>query len=369
MSKTSIPTKTRQALWIAAGGRCEFRGCNKPVSRDFLTKRTANVGELAHIIADQPGGPRGIDGMSEDLAKDEANLMLACFDCHDRVDRNGKKNPYSASDLQAMKREHEARIELIYSANGVKDSLPVLMAFPIGTHVPVIDIRDVHHAMLENSRYTRFPAGRYVHIDRSDFDLVDGSSDFWPRAEAALVELYGQRVRPELTNKHAPTHLTVAAFAPIPLLMKLGSLLGDKIDASVLDLPVERWLWDRTATCAAPSYEFNVPTGLPAEVAVVVSISNVAVPPFAEMPVLHFKAVKPDRGIIRTEAHVLEFRRQFNAFVLALIRAGVRKLHVYPATPLAASVEIGRLLLPKTVNEVHVWEWQAPAWRRALRLR
>jgi hypothetical protein len=44
-------------------------------------------------------------------------------------------------------------------------------------------------------------------------------------------------------------------------------------------------------------------------------------------------------------------------------------VHIHPATPLSASIEIGRLLLPKTFEEVCVWEWQAPEWRPALRLK
>ncbi|TRZ67285.1 MAG: SAVED domain-containing protein [Rhodocyclaceae bacterium] len=367
--RAPIPPKTRQALWIAAGGRCEFRGCNKPVSRDFLTKRTANVGELAHIIADSPEGARGVKGLSEALAKDERNLMLACFDCHNRVDRDGKTSEYSAADLQAMKREHEARIELIYSSAGVKDSLPILMSFPVGSHAPVVDVRDVHYAMLENTRYKRFPVGRYIHIDRADFDVLDSSPDFWPRAEASLQDIFDRRVRPEMIGKQAPTHLTVAAFAPIPMLMKLGALLGDKMDAMVLDLPTERWLWDKSGTCETPEYRYDVPTSLPCEVAAVVSISNRATSPTSGMPIVEFSAVSPNRSIIRTEAHVIEFRRQFNAFLMSLVRAGIRVLHLYPATPLCASVEIGRMLLPKTLDEVYVWEWQESQWRLALRLK
>lgn len=367
--RATIPAATKQALWIAAGGRCEFRGCNKPVSRDFLTKKAAKVGELAHIIADSPDGARGVEDLSEKLAADEHNLMLACFDCHSRVDRYGQKNEYTAADLQGMKREHEARMELIYSANGVKDSLPLLMSFPIGGHVPVLDIRDVQHALLENSRYKRFPVGRHINIDRADFDILDGSPDFWPRAEAALQEHYDRRIRPELTGKNVSTHLTIAAFAPIPMLMKLGALLGDKVDTAVLDLPTERWLWDIRSDCPAPTFAFEVPEKLPREVAAVISISNMATRPELDMPIVEFRAVVPNRGIIRTEAHVLEFRRQFNAFLMALVRAGVQELHILPATPLCASVEIGRMLLPKTLEAVHAWEWQAPTWKRALRLK
>lgn len=368
-ARATIPSATRQALWIAAAGRCQFRGCNKPVSRDFLTKRSAKVGELAHIIADSPDGARGVAGLSEKLADDANNLMLACYDCHSRVDRNGKNNEYTAEQLKAMKREHEARIELIYSSNGVTDSLPILMSFPIGSHVPVLDVRQVNHAMLENSRFTRTPRTPHIHIDQASFDTLDNADDFWPRAEAVLQTIFEQRIRPVLTEKHGPTHLTIAAFAPIPMLMKLGAMLGDKIEATVLDLPVERWLWDVRPDCPSPKYEFDVPSTLPREISVVVSISGEANRPSLQMPVLEFRAEVPNRGIIRTEAHVLEFRQQFNAFLNLLNAAGVRVLHILPATPLSASVEIGRMLLPKIFEEVHVWEWQAPCWKPAVRLK
>ena len=162
--------------------------------------------------------------------------------------------------------------------------------------------------------------------------------------------------------------MTIAAFAPIPKLMKLGALVGDKAEATVLDLPGERLLWDKRTDCPAPNFTFEVPEALPREVAAVVSISNFAVHPIG-LPVVEYRAVDPSRGIIRAEDHVQGFRREFNAFLMKLIRAGVRVLHLYPATPLCASVEIGRALLPKTFEEVHVWEWQAPTWKQALRLK
>lgn len=366
--RANIPITVRRDLWVAAAGRCEFRGCCKPVNRDFLTKERCNVGEYAHIIADSPDGARGIPGESERLAKDSSNLMLACFDCHNRIDRNGQNNPYTTEQLRAMKREHEERIQLIYSATGVKESLPILMSFPVGAHVPVIDIGQVHYAMLENSSYTCFPLGKYIHLDRSDFDVLDSSSDFWSRAERALTSMYERRIQPELTARDGPSHLTIAAFAPIPMLMKLGALLGDKTEAMVMDLPGERWLWDKTPSCVAPEFLHEVPGTLPREVAVVVSISNRAVRPDG-MEVVEFYAREPNRGIIRTESHLLAFRREFNVFLMAIVRAGARVVHIHPATSLCSSIEIGRMLLPKTFEEIHVWEWQSPRWVPALRLK
>ena len=370
-SRIPIPAPVRQRLWIAAAGRCEFRGCNKPVNRDFLTKRTANVGELAHIVADSPIGPRGDVARSKLLTQDEKNLMLMCFDCHHRVDRPGDRATYPEVELLAMKREHEARMELIYTATGVKDSLPLLMAFPIGAHRPVIDVRDIQHAILTNSGYKRFPVAQHIQIDRADFDISDGAPEFWARANEAMEGLFQARIQPALSARNAPTHLTIAAFAPIPLLMKLGSLLGDKMDTSVMDLPNNRWLWQDPVDSLAPSFQFEVPTTLPREVAVEISISNSVqgIQAATSLPVVTFAATSPGRGILCAEAHVLEFRRRFNDFLLGLVRAGARILHLFPASPLSASVEIGRLLLAKTVEEVWVWEYQAPTWRQALRIR
>lgn len=368
VERAYIPAPVRRDLWIAAAGRCEFRGCCKPVDRDFLTKARCKVGEYAHIIADSPAGARGVPGESERLAADPSNLMLACFDCHARIDRDCKSNEFTAVQLRAMKREHEARIDRIYSATGVVESMPLVMSFPIGVHVPVVEVRDIHYAMLTNSNFNRFPTSTAIHIDQSNFHLQDNTPDFWTNAQRVLNQQYERLVLPELTARGSAAHLTIAGFAPIPMLMKLGALVGDKTPAAILDLPGEKWLWDTRDSCPEPRYTYDVPTTLPREVSVVVSISGRAQHPVGRV-VVEFTAVAPDRGIIRKEVHLQQFRTSFNAFLQHLFAAGVRVVHIHPATPLSASIEIGRLLLPKTFEEVHVWEWQAPEWQQALRLK
>ncbi len=368
VERAYIPTPVRRDLWIAAAGRCEFRGCCKTVDRDFLTKAKCNVGEYAHIIADSPAGARGVPGESERLAADPSNLMLACFDCHARIDRDGRSNEFTAEQLRAMKREHEARIQLIYSATGVVESTPLIMSFPVGANVPVVEVRDIHYAMLTNSNFKLFPTFTAIHIDQSNFHLQDNDPDFWRNAQRALTQQYEQRVLPALTTRGGAAHLTIAGFAPIPMLMKLGALIGDKTPAAVLDLPGEKWLWDARDACPEPQYTFDVPKTLPREVSAVVSLSGKAQHPVGRV-LVEFEAVAPGRGIIRKDAHLQQFRTSFNAFLQHLFAAGVRVVHIHPATPLSASIEIGRMLLPKTFEEVHVWEWQAPEWKSALRLK
>ena len=133
-------------------------------------------------------------------------------------------------------------------------------------------------------------------------------------------------------------------------------------------MPNDGWLWDKRETCPEPSYIFDVPHVLPREVSVVVSISGKATFPVGG-EIVEFRAQSPNRGIIRKESHLLNFRREFNDFLQRLTGAGARVVHIYPATPISASIEIGRMLLPKTFEEIHVWEWQTHQWKRALQLK
>lgn len=84
MSKTSIPEKIKTQLWTLSAGRCEYRGCNKPLWKDELSMAKMNNAYIAHIVADSTDGPRGDAKRSPLLAKSFSNLMLMC-DAHHRL--------------------------------------------------------------------------------------------------------------------------------------------------------------------------------------------------------------------------------------------------------------------------------------------
>ena len=84
MSRTTIPTKAQFQVWLRAGGRCEYPGCNQPLWRDSLTLHEMNRAYLAHIVGDRPDGPRGDRADSERLRADASNIMLLC-DVHHRL--------------------------------------------------------------------------------------------------------------------------------------------------------------------------------------------------------------------------------------------------------------------------------------------
>lgn len=372
--RTAIPADVRNRLWIAAAGRCEFSGCCKPVGIDFLTGRKANVGELAHIVSDSPIGPRGDEKRSKELAKDEANLMLACFECHSRIDRVREVEEFPETLLLRWKREHEARVQAIYNADVRTLSLTVVMTMPIGQHVPNVSHTQIHAAILKNSDYKVHPHHDGVHLNRSDLDVHDDDPEFWKVAENALVRWYERVLEPRLVAGGAPLHLSIAAFAPIPMAMKLGALIGDKRPAMVLDLPMNGWLWRTNDKAKEPStdwFSFEVPAKLPSHVFVAVDVSNLAQDyeqVIGKVPLVRFSAKSPARELIGSSLHLDGFRQQFNDFLTTLHRSGVREIDFLPVTSLSTSVEIGRMVLPKIFNRVTVWEYQKGTWGRTLNL-
>lgn len=69
-----IPKAVQTHLWLRAGGRCEFRGCNKILYEDNVTQDPINGAHIAHIVSWTEDGPRGDKVLSPLLANDVERL-------------------------------------------------------------------------------------------------------------------------------------------------------------------------------------------------------------------------------------------------------------------------------------------------------
>jgi len=83
-----VSVKNRMVLWARAAGRCQYDGCNHPLIGDLISGRyELNASYVAHIVAEDPNGPRGDPVRSPVLADDVRNLMLMCDPHHRLIDR------------------------------------------------------------------------------------------------------------------------------------------------------------------------------------------------------------------------------------------------------------------------------------------
>ena len=104
MSRQSPTSSTIRKLFAHSGNRCGFPDCQHAV---VDTATDTLIGEVAHICAAEPGGPRFDPAQSDEERRAYDNLILLCHAHHRIVD--AKPDRYPADTLRGYKADHEAR--------------------------------------------------------------------------------------------------------------------------------------------------------------------------------------------------------------------------------------------------------------------
>ncbi len=244
------PTKTTiQLLWGRAAGRCQFAGCNKILSEDDVTGRKYNKSVVAHIVASSPDGPRGDPERSHKLSRDISNLLLLCPEHHHLIDCPEHSSDYPEAILQQMKRNHETAVRMATESVSYPETAIIRMvAAPHGRTEASIEEVEANLAVLADRRRPQKDGGVYIHLqEHSEY----GTEEYWNRSVSQLERQFTQKVLNRL-DETPSMHFSVFALAPIPLLAKLGHLMGDKGHAHVYQ-PLRNsndnmtWVWRNTA--------------------------------------------------------------------------------------------------------------------------
>lgn len=364
MSATAIPDPVKYALWGRAGGRCEYRGCNRPLWKDDLTKYEFNVAYIAHIVADQPDGPRGDPVRSKQLRCEPANLMLMC-DAHHRLIDRGDVAGHPESLLVAMKEEHELRIELATNSSPDMQSEIVFYGANVGAHPAPVHFRECVSAMARG----RYPASsRGIGLGWTNSAIEDRNAAFWAAEALQLSSQYQRLIAPRFADKSLG-HVSVFAIAPQPLLMRLGYLLSElpAVDVYQRRREPQTWRWADVAPDVSyridePDPQRRGPVAVVFSLSATVNNSRITAVLGDDAAVWRFSISEPDQDFLRTREHLATFRpaaRQLLNRIKA--RHGQSAvLHVFPAMPVSAAVEFGRIIQPKADVAMQLYDQQQP---------
>jgi hypothetical protein len=359
MSVTNISEKNKYWLWVKSGGRCEYKGCNKSLYEDILTKRNFNQAYIAHIVADVVGGPRGDSIRSELLKDDLTNLMLLCDKDHrliDKVDVAG----HPESLLLAMKKEHEDRIERVTSIATDMSSHIVTYKANIGEHTPTLTYESVREYILP----THYPAlSSAIDLSLSNSPQRDKDESFW-KTELENLELqFGEQLRPKLRRSEI-RHLSVFAFAPMPLLIKLGTLIND-IQIAEIHQPVRNpKTWNLADKIEPTQFKIIEPKETVPVVALNISLSaninneRIIKVLGNECSIYTITIDNPFNDFLKSKNQLQEF-----SIVVRLLLNKIKSrydaqtfLNIFPAMPIAASIELGRMWMPKADMPLNIFD-------------
>ncbi len=351
MSKRpAIPEKTRTRLWVLAGGRCQYEGCNKPLWQDELTMAQMNTAYIAHVIAAEPNGPRGDKELSPKLATDISNLMLMCDEHHRLIDREDVEG-HPVERLHKMKQKHEERIELLTSIQEEKKSHVLFYGANIGDHTVQMSWLRAAKAMVPEF----YPAEKQViELSLNNSPFQDNESMYWQIERENLQRQFREKVRERLQSKDIE-HFSVFALTPQPLLVKLGRLLSDIPAAEVYQLHREPpdWIWQEPPVgfdyiLQEPETRKNT-VALNLSLSATVDNSRITSVLGDDISIWTLAIEKPNNDFLKSREQLSLFRQTFRQ-LLDRIKAAHGQdsmLHLFPAVPVSIAVEIGRVWMPK----------------------
>lgn len=346
-----IKDSVSNMLWGRAAGRCEFDGCNRLLSRSPVTQEDVNIAERAHIWSFSDGGPRGNDGIDDDSLNDVGNLMLACHDCHRKMDKERDGGRYPVELLQTWKAAHEHRVELVTGINPSKRSHVLMYGANVGDQAAPLDFNLAGTAMFPD----RYPAeAQPIRLGMTNSAWRDRDSEFWKIEETHLLRQFKDRVEPRLSQGEI-LHLSTFGFAPQPLLIRLGACLSDIADVDVYQLRREPRGWQWASTGPSSEILLDRPTAFAGQPALVIGISATITPDRIQR-VLGRDAVlwtirvsTPHNDWLQSREQLRALRRCFRQVLdeIKAVHGQTTPIHAFPAMPVAAAVELGRVRMPK----------------------
>ncbi|GGM16228.1 hypothetical protein [Nakamurella endophytica] len=111
----SISLDTERQLWAASAGFCERPECMQYLFHAGDNGKVVTLGQLAHVVAASPGGPRADPAADEQLLAAFDNLIVLCPTCHYVVDHAEEEYP-----VEVLSRWKRTRRERVRSALHVR---------------------------------------------------------------------------------------------------------------------------------------------------------------------------------------------------------------------------------------------------------
>jgi len=346
MSKTRLSTADKNKLFFESGGLCAL--CRSSISYDRISRKNVRTDEYAHIIADSPDGPRG-DETSRSRAKDITNILLLCPNCHSIIDKEIKSFP--AKRLQELRRSHTQLVRETLDSLQNKEALAVKYAAPIGQCAVSIDETKVEAAI----RASAYLAQRFL-IDLNPNHSLheDTEKEYWASQWEQLKLNFEQKIAVRQERGEEKPFL-LFAVAPQPLLIRLGILMNDLYEVHVFQKKREPDTWEWLSEEVKTHYKLIRPQERKANVALNLSLSaniedrRIYSVLGNDTSIWKLTHDRPDNDYLRTPEQLADLRALYRRFfqVAKEFHGHNTVLHVFPACPVSAAIEFGRIYMPK----------------------
>lgn len=370
--RKELTPEQRTRMLVECGGRCAL--CNAYLLEGGLTSTPVPFGELAHMIGLQPNknSARGLDdALGEDERNHPSNLMFVCESNHTEIDKSDSRAMFPIEWLRQRKAEHIARIKFLTGLDPQHPTVPLRLLAKVRDDSVEVDQTAVANAVMYSAM--RYPKFRLADRNEIEIDLrsiageKQATPEYYAAARARIDEVFDHTLAAGWANGDI-THMSVFAFARIPILVYLGTKLGDHVPVDVYqrDRLTQNWTWPSRE--GELPYIVDVPPTIdePTEAVLIVNASGTIDP--SELPdelggmaVLTVSAETAHPNVIDSPGKLADFTRALHELIGKIERDGyktVNRLHVFAAAGLACSVTLGRVFDDDTHPTLAIYDRQ-----------
>lgn len=184
-------TEQQIRLWVKCGGRCNM--CNSYLLSHEYFGDNCKFGELAHIIAHSPKGPRpNVKEYDQSYIDSEDNIMILCPSCHTMIDKKENEGRYNEELLRKWKNDHEHKINTQTDPTHDKCRRAVKFCASIGAQPINISDNQIREALFPNYFVgNNRPAEIMIRTSG-----IERDANYWQQAEHELRSQFKSEVTP-----------------------------------------------------------------------------------------------------------------------------------------------------------------------------
>lgn len=275
---------------------------------------------------------------------------MLCYEHHRLIDVEDEVG-HPEDLLLAMKAAHEMRIEIQTSLTEDHQTHILTFGAPIGALEAPLSYQSVRMVVLPE----RYPAGgRAIHLDMKGCQYRDHEPAYWTFQRENLGRQFRDRIAGRIESGEI-RHISVFGLAPQPLLIELGRLLCDICPADLHQLKREPKGWGWVPNGDPIAFRTSSSSSAAKVVALKLALSaTVTDDRFhrvlgPDVPIWSITADQPNNDIIRRAEDLHTWRRLLRSTFDQISTECARdaEIHVFPAVPVSAAIETGRVWMPK----------------------
>jgi len=358
----TIPEKTKRELWVKAGGRCEFGGCNVYLLNEPQSQAPGNFGELAHNEPFSVKGPRShTRKLSHDI-HDIENLMLLCQPHHKLIDAIPLE--YPVEKLREFKGDHERRIFELTSISADRNTTIIRLIGEINGDSVGLSNEEARLVVARDEKYRP----EFVARGTSDLEinLKNLTRDqYWADGFQRIDDFISAPL--QAFNRTSPIkHISVFAFAKIPFIFYLGYKLGDKIPTSIYQRNRDSQDWHWHEDSSGIDFVFHKKTGNQSAIALIINASGEIHPASLPSEVSTFYQIQvspegaaPARNLVQARQTLVNFNNCVEKIIRGIeAELGSNQvLHVFPAVPVSFAFSLAQQFLKSMNHQFYLYDF------------